>query len=49
MEWQLIEYVGSSGSATPINVSPEQGDGSCPNFFITRTNEKLVWEDSRTN
>jgi hypothetical protein len=24
-----------------------QGNGKCANFFIERTNEKLIWEDSR--
>jgi hypothetical protein len=23
------------------------GDGECPDFFDTRTNEKLIWEDTR--
>jgi hypothetical protein len=25
-----------------------QGDGYCPDFFSTRTNEVMIWEDSRT-
>ena len=25
-----------------------RGDGKCPDFFQSRTNEKLFWEDSRT-
>jgi len=24
------------------------GDGHCPDFFTLRTNEKLIWKDSRT-
>jgi hypothetical protein len=24
-----------------------QGDGRCPDFFTNRTNEKLIWQDSR--
>ncbi|HSI91017.1 MAG TPA: hypothetical protein VK927_07865 [Adhaeribacter sp.] len=24
-----------------------RGDGKCPDFFETRTNEKLIWEDLR--
>jgi hypothetical protein len=24
------------------------GDGRCPDFFSTRTNEKLIWKDPRT-
>ncbi len=24
-----------------------QGDGKCPNFFTERTNEQLIWQDSR--
>ena len=23
------------------------GDGKCPDFFSSRTNEKLIWEDKR--
>jgi hypothetical protein len=25
------------------------GDGKCPDFFSTRTDEKLLWEDPREN
>ena len=25
-----------------------RGDGRCPDFFTKRTNEKLVWQDSRS-
>lgn len=24
-----------------------EGDGKCPDFFSTRTNEKLIWQDDR--
>jgi hypothetical protein len=24
-----------------------EGDGQCPDFFDTRTNEELIWEDTR--
>jgi len=24
-----------------------RGDGSCPDFFAQRTNEKLIWKDTR--
>ena len=26
-----------------------QGDGNCPDFFTNRTDEKLVWKDTRTH
>ena len=26
-----------------------RGDGRCPDFFEERTNEKLIWEDPRSN
>ncbi len=25
-----------------------KGDGKCPDFFTQRTNEQLIWQDSRT-
>ena len=25
-----------------------EGDGKCPDFFSQRTNEQLIWQDSRT-
>jgi Domain of unknown function (DUF6970) len=26
-----------------------KGDGRCPDFFSQRTNEQLIWQDSRTH
>ncbi len=47
-QFSTLYDANGNGICAPDGGLTGRGDGQCPDFFTNRTNEKLVWKDTRT-
>jgi hypothetical protein len=47
-QYSILLDAQKNGLCAPDGGFTGGGDGKCPDFFTTRTNEQLIWQDERT-
>jgi hypothetical protein len=47
-QYSMLYDASGSVICAPDGGFTGKGDGKCPDFFTERSNEQLIWQDSRT-